>query len=88
VQDVARVAQELSKGADLVQTPGATPAGPANMVGVRFLLQVLIAESLNSSPVFSLLFHYFAPLLVPFPLPKPLNSPPIPPLGSPSAPPL
>ena len=85
VQDLASVTQELSRGANIVPTPGATPAGPANMVSVCFLLQVLIAKSLSSSPVCSLLFHCFAPLLVPFPLPKPLNSPPITPLYSPSA---
>lgn len=62
--------QELSRGANIVQTPGATPAGPANMVGVCFLLQMLSAESLKcllrtSSPVVSLLFHCFVPPLVP-----------------------
>ncbi|KAL0054454.1 hypothetical protein WJX82_009137 [Trebouxia sp. C0006] len=36
MQDVARVAQELSKGASLVQTPRATPAGPANMASPPF----------------------------------------------------
>ncbi len=65
MQDVVRVAQELSKGDNLVQTPRATPAGPANMVGVRFLLQLPTAESLKSSPVFLLLFHCFALILVP-----------------------
>ena len=54
VQDLASVTQELSRGANIVPTPGATPAGPANMVSVCFLLQVLIAKSLSSSPVFSL----------------------------------
>ena len=48
--------EELSRRANTVQTPRATPARPANMVGVCFLLQVLTAESLNcplrtSSPV-------------------------------------
>ena len=77
MQDVARVAQELSKGDNLVQTPGATPAGPANMVGVRFLLQLPTAESLKSSPVFLLLFHCL-PFLLSLPFIMPLNSLPLP----------
>ncbi|DBB14157.1 TPA: hypothetical protein ACH3X3_001108 [Trebouxia sp. C0006] len=36
MQDVVRVAQELSKGDNLVQTPRATPAGPANMAAPPF----------------------------------------------------
>ena len=39
--------QELSRGPNGVQTTRATPTGPANMVGVSSLSQVLIAESLN-----------------------------------------
>ena len=39
--------QELSRGANIVQTPRATPAGPATMVGVCFLSQMLTADSLN-----------------------------------------
>lgn len=65
-------------GANAVQTPGATVAGLADMVGVCFLLQLPIAESLKSSFMFLLLFHCFAPLLVPFLLPMPLNSLPYP----------
>ena len=70
MQDLARVTKELPRGANAVQTPGATPAGPANMVGVCSLLQMLTAESLNyllctSSPVIFLLFHCCAPPLVP-----------------------
>ena len=87
MQDVVRVAQELSKGDNLVQTPRATPAGPANMVGVRFLLQLPAAESPKSPPVLLLLFHCFAPPLAPSPYHAP-KLPPIPTLGSPSAPPL
>ncbi len=68
MQDLAHVTKELSRGANIVQTPGATPAGPANMVGVCFLSQVLTAESLNcllsTSPVFLLLFHCIAPPLI------------------------
>jgi hypothetical protein len=70
VQDLAHVTEELSRGANTVQTPGATPAGPANMVGLCFLSQMLTAESLNcllrnSSPVLSLLFNSLVPPLVP-----------------------
>jgi hypothetical protein len=47
MQDLARVTKELPRGANIVHTPRATPAGPANMVGVCFLSQMLTAESLN-----------------------------------------
>ncbi|KAL0034946.1 hypothetical protein WJX79_001939 [Trebouxia sp. C0005] len=87
MEDLAIGTGELSRGASIVQTTQATPAGPANMVGACFLSQVLIGESLSCSPMFSLLFHCFAPLLVPFSLPMPLNFPPILPLCSPSGPP-
>ncbi len=70
MQDLAHVTKELPRGANIVQTPRATPAGPANMVGVCFLSQMLTAESLDCllrtcSPMGSLLFHCCAPPLVP-----------------------
>ena len=65
-QDLARATEELCRGPSIVQTPRATPAGPANMVGVCFLLQMLVAESLNSSPVFFTVVPLLCPSSCPF----------------------
>ena len=62
MQDLACVTKDLSRGASIVQTPGATPAGPANRVGVCFLSQLLSVDSPNCLSTFPvcLLFHCFA----------------------------